>query len=66
MEQLERPWSHQETAAFLGVTPGTLYVWNSRNAGPRSYKIGHLRRYDPGEVRAWLQAKGSGTEVAHQ
>lgn len=56
MRQTERLWSHKEAAAFLRVTPGTLYVWNSKRIGPPSHKVGHQRRYDPAELRAWVRA----------
>jgi predicted DNA-binding transcriptional regulator AlpA len=50
----ERLWSLPETARFLGLPIGTLYQLNYKGTGPRSYKIGRYRRYDPRDVIAWL------------
>lgn len=49
-----RLWTHGETAEYLGVSESQLFVLNARHAGPRSYKVGRLRRYKPEDVRAWL------------
>lgn len=54
-----RLWSHQETADFLGLPPATLHYLNSRRTGPRSYKVGRHRRYDPRDVLAWLALRAS-------
>ena len=53
-------WTHRQTAAFLRVTPGTLYVWLSQGAGPRSYKVGGGRRYDPRDVQDFLRERADG------
>lgn len=50
-------WTHRRTAAFLKITPGTLYVWNSRGRGPRSLKVGGSRRYDPSDVQEFLRER---------
>jgi predicted DNA-binding transcriptional regulator AlpA len=50
----ERLWTHQETAEFLGIPPKTLHQMNYKRTGPRSYKIGKHRRYNPADVGAWL------------
>jgi predicted DNA-binding transcriptional regulator AlpA len=55
----ERLWSVQETARFLGLPVATLYQRNHKKTGPRSYKVGRYRRYDPGDVMAWLEARAS-------
>lgn len=36
------------------MSASQLYALNARGAGPRSYKISGLRRYDPRDVQAWL------------
>jgi predicted DNA-binding transcriptional regulator AlpA len=55
----ERLWSHQETAEFLGIPPATLHQLNYKGTGPRSYKVGRHRKYDPVDVRAWLESNAS-------
>jgi excisionase family DNA binding protein len=57
MQPNEELWTHKETAKILKVTPGTLYVWNSRGEGPPSYKIGGSRRYRRDEVAQWIAAR---------
>jgi predicted DNA-binding transcriptional regulator AlpA len=48
-------WTHRQTAEFLNISASQLYVLNSSGRGPKSFKVGGLRRYDPAEVRVWLQ-----------
>ncbi|MEU7839989.1 helix-turn-helix domain-containing protein [Micromonospora sp. NPDC049114] len=48
-------WSISETAAFLRIPVGTLYQWRHRRTGPRAFKVGRHLRYDPADVRAWLE-----------
>jgi excisionase family DNA binding protein len=55
----DRLWSVDDTAAFLGVPVGTLYQWRSRKRGPRSYRVGRWVRYDPAEVRQWLDQQAA-------
>jgi predicted DNA-binding transcriptional regulator AlpA len=55
----ERLWSHTKTATFLDVSEWTLHQWNSKGTGPKSYKVGRHRKYDPNEVAAWLQTRAS-------
>lgn len=51
--------SHDETAARLGLTPGTLYSYRSRGRGPKPYKVGHSVFYREEEVEAWRNGTGS-------
>lgn len=53
MEKVERLWSLQEVADYLGIPIMTLYHWRSRGEGPVGMKIGRHVRYDPDAVRAW-------------
>jgi predicted DNA-binding transcriptional regulator AlpA len=55
----ERLWSHQETADFLQLPAATLHQMNSKGTGPRSYRLGRYRRYDPRDVEAWLEKRAS-------
>ncbi|RPE34781.1 helix-turn-helix transcriptional regulator [Kitasatospora cineracea] len=59
-----RLWSHQEAAEFLGLTPATLHQINYRGTGPRSYKVGRLRKYDPADIAAWLNQRASQPSAA--
>jgi predicted DNA-binding transcriptional regulator AlpA len=54
-----RLWTHQETAEFLGLSPATLHDLNYKRTGPRSFKVGRHRRYDPRDVIAWLAERAS-------
>ena len=51
----ERLWSARDVAEFLGVPIGTLYQWRHLGTGPKAYRVGRHLRYDPGEVRRWLE-----------
>ena len=55
----DRLWTHKETAAFLGIPDATLHQLNYKGTGPRSYKVGRHRRYDPRDVRDWLAERSS-------
>ncbi len=52
-------WSSDQVAAFLGVPLQTLYVWRHRGVGPRAFKVGRHLRFDPAEVRYWLESQRS-------
>jgi predicted DNA-binding transcriptional regulator AlpA len=52
-------WTHVQTAAYLGLPPTTLHQLNYKRTGPRSYKVGRFRRYDPQDVHAWLESHAS-------
>lgn len=63
----ERPvidpmWTTAETSYYLGVPVQTLYQWKWLGQGPPVHKIGRHLRYDPAEVRAWVDSLRS--EVA--
>ncbi|MEV4810272.1 helix-turn-helix transcriptional regulator [Micromonospora avicenniae] len=56
---IERLWTVQDVAAFLGVPVGTLYQWRYRRTGPRAARVGRHLRYDPADVRAWLDQQAA-------
>jgi excisionase family DNA binding protein len=58
-ESGEDLWDRERTAKYLDLPPATLDVWVSRSKGPRFYKVGRHRRYDPADVRAWLEQQAS-------
>ena len=51
----ERLWSARDVAEFLGVPIATLYQWRHLGTGPKAYRVGRHLRYDPREVRRWLE-----------
>lgn len=46
-------------AAWVGVPISTIAQWAFRGVGPRFIKVGRHRRYDPSEVRRWLDERTS-------
>lgn len=58
-DSLDPLLSLQETARILGIPVRTLYQMNYKHTGPRSYKVGRYRKYDPADVKAWLQDRVS-------
>lgn len=52
-------WSHEKTAAFLDISESTLHQWNVKGTGPKSYKVGRHRRYNPRDVLLWLESRAS-------
>jgi len=48
----------EEVAALLRIPTGTLYQWRSRRTGPKSLKVGRYLRYEPADIRAWLEECG--------
>jgi excisionase family DNA binding protein len=52
-----RMWTHEETAAFLGIKEQTLYFLNHKGRGPKYYKIGRYCRYRSADVEQWLETR---------
>jgi predicted DNA-binding transcriptional regulator AlpA len=46
--------SLMEAAAYLDMTPDTLYNWRSRGIGPASVRIGGRVKYQQGVLDAWI------------
>ncbi|MFF4955963.1 helix-turn-helix transcriptional regulator [Streptomyces sp. NPDC001222] len=38
----------------------TLYQWRRKRIGPRGFRVGRHLRYDPDDVRAWVQSRMEG------
>lgn len=51
---IEPLWTAKDVSTYLGVPVSTLYQWRYRGIGPRARRIGRHLRYDPADVRAWL------------
>ncbi|MBP2471500.1 putative DNA-binding transcriptional regulator AlpA [Crossiella equi] len=56
VRSIDRLWTAEETASFLGVPLKTLYQWRWKGTGPRGRKVGRHLRFDPAVVRAWVAA----------
>ncbi len=52
----KRYLSIKETAEYLGVAEGTLYVWKCHREIP-CLKIGRLVKFDIQEIETWLKDK---------
>ena len=57
MEISERLWTIQDASQFLNVPVNTLYQWRVTGDGPRAFKLGKHLRYDPADIRAWLETR---------
>lgn len=55
--ELEPLLDSEQLARILGVTHRTLDTWAHRREGPAYIRVGRHRRYDPSDVRAWLDAQ---------
>ena len=49
----------EEAASFLGIQPGTVYLWAETGRIP-SYKIGALRRFRLSDLERYLQGGREG------
>lgn len=54
---MERMQTERELAVALGISRRTLQGWRWRGGGPPFRRLGGAVRYDPAEVRAWLDAQ---------
>ncbi len=52
----DRLLSTKEVAAILGVTDRCLEAKRLAGRGPRHYKLDHLVRYRPADVRRWIES----------
>lgn len=54
MAAVEKLWSTQELAEFLGIPVQSIYQWRKRNYGPPGRKMGRHIRYRRSEVERWI------------
>ncbi len=54
---LERALSRKEAAVILGVCYDTLRRWESQGKGPRYFQEGEVVRYQPEDLRAWMEER---------
>ena len=52
-----RLWSTTEVAEYCGVPVSTVYSWKKRGIGPPAIAVGRYLRFDPDDLRAWLDSK---------
>ncbi|RQX01829.1 helix-turn-helix domain-containing protein [Micromonospora arida] len=52
-------WTVEDVSTYLGVPVATLYQWRYRRIGPRASRVGRHLRYDPADVRDWLDRKAA-------
>lgn len=55
----ETTWTIDDVSTYLRIPIGTLYQWRHRRKGPRASKVGRHLRYNPDDVRAWLQQQAT-------
>ena len=46
-----------EAAPLAGASPKTLENWRTLGFGPKFIRVGRLIRYDPDDIKAWLDAR---------
>jgi len=49
--------STTEVAEYCGVPVSSVYAWRRRGVGPPAMSIGKYLRFDPDDLRAWLDTK---------
>lgn len=56
IKAVEKLWSTQELADFLGLPVQTIYQWRKRKYGPPGRKMGRHIRYRRSEVERWIDS----------
>jgi predicted DNA-binding transcriptional regulator AlpA len=65
VHNMQQLFSPQTLAAYLGLAPRTIYNRHSSGGDlPKAIKLGHLLRFRPDDVDAWLNAKRQATAAA--
>lgn len=54
---LESLWTIDQVAAYLKIPVQTLRTWRKRGTGPHAARIGKHLRYDPRQVRRWVEQR---------
>ncbi|MBQ0986208.1 helix-turn-helix domain-containing protein [Streptomyces sp. WAC 00631] len=49
-----------DLADLLGVPVETVYQWRRKRTGPRGFRVGRHLRFDPEDVRAWVESQMEG------
>ena len=56
-------WTYKQLAEHLSLPIGTAYAWVSQGRIPYIRISGRCVRFDPGEIRVWLDARRMGVKV---
>ncbi|MFB7373175.1 helix-turn-helix transcriptional regulator [Streptomyces sp. NPDC056222] len=49
-----------DVAELLGVPIETIYQWRRKRTGPRGFRVGRHVRFDPNDIRAWVESQMEG------
>ncbi|ARX83584.1 DNA-binding protein [Streptomyces alboflavus] len=49
-----------DVADILGIPVETIYQWRRKRTGPRGFRVGRHLRFDPEDVRAWVESRMAG------
>jgi|GEM_PF-6391688 hypothetical protein len=52
------PLDTQQSAIYLGLSPGSLEVWRSRGCGPKCIFVATRPRYLRSDLDAWIATSG--------
>lgn len=52
--EIEQAWTIEDVAAYLRVSVETVRTWRKKRTGPPCRRAGKHLRFDPAQVRAWL------------
>lgn len=63
MTELPELLTIPQLCEYLGVPVSTVYLWRTRNQGPRGFRVGKQVRFRADDVLAWLEerARASGS-----
>lgn len=65
LRNMQQLFSPRTLATYLGLAEQTIYNRHSTGGDlPRAIKLGHLLRFMPDDVDAWLSAKRQSTAAA--
>lgn len=54
---LESLWTIDQVAVYLKIPVQTLRTWRKNKTGPKAARIGKHLRYDPRQVRRWVEQR---------
>ncbi|MET8457751.1 MULTISPECIES: helix-turn-helix domain-containing protein [Streptomyces] len=46
-----------DLADLLGIPVETVYQWRRKQTGPRGFRVGRHLRFDPEDVRVWVETQ---------
>ena len=53
---MNKLWTAQDVADYLGVPVRTLYQWRCNGYGPKGRRVGKYLRYKAEDVIAWFES----------